>query len=67
MLATVGSTPAGWTVAVPGRTRVTDLAAARAHIRDHHSRGATRWLESFDPWSRDPREALDWANHGSPH
>jgi alkanesulfonate monooxygenase SsuD/methylene tetrahydromethanopterin reductase-like flavin-dependent oxidoreductase (luciferase family) len=66
MLAAVGSTPAGWTVAVPGRTRVTDLAAARARIRDHRSRGATWWLESFDPWSRDPREALDWANHGPP-
>ena len=66
MLATVGSAKSGWTVAVPGRTRVTDLAAARDQVRDHHSRGATWWLESFDPWSRDPQEALHWAGHGPP-
>ncbi|MEU0203835.1 MULTISPECIES: LLM class flavin-dependent oxidoreductase [unclassified Streptomyces] len=66
VLTAVGPTKPGWAVAVPGRMAPAYPVAARDYVRNYHGRGATWWLESFDPWSRDPREAHDWAVQGPP-
>ncbi|MDT0343989.1 LLM class flavin-dependent oxidoreductase [Streptomyces litchfieldiae] len=58
--------PAHWTVAVPGRTPPDDPTAARETVERHLDAGATWWLESFDPWSRDPAHAWSWARQGPP-
>ncbi|TDB70041.1 LLM class flavin-dependent oxidoreductase [Micromonospora sp. KC723] len=69
LVAILAATPArasGWTVAVPGRLPPDDLPRARALVAGYRAAGATWWLESFDPWRRDPRQAWSWATQGPP-
>ncbi|MFY1696075.1 LLM class flavin-dependent oxidoreductase [Solwaraspora sp. WMMA2101] len=56
----------GWTVAVPGRLPPDDPLQARELVAGLRTAGATWWLESFDPWRRDPRQAWSWAGQGPP-
>lgn len=56
----------GWTVAVPGRLPPNDPHRARELVTGYRTAGATWWLESFDPWRRDPRQAWSWAEQGPP-
>lgn len=56
----------GWTVAVPGQLPPDDPHRARELVADYRTAGTTWWLESFDPWRRDPRQAWSWAGQGPP-
>jgi hypothetical protein len=56
----------GWTVAVPGRLPPNDPHRAWELVTGYRTAGATWWLESFDPWRRDPRQAWSWAEQGPP-
>ncbi|KXK58337.1 hypothetical protein AWW66_30340 [Micromonospora rosaria] len=64
--AAVPARPVDWTVAVPGRLPPDDLPRARDLAAGYRAAGATWWLESFDPWRRDPRQAWSWAEQGPP-
>ncbi|MEV0731207.1 LLM class flavin-dependent oxidoreductase [Polymorphospora sp. NPDC050346] len=66
ILAAVPDHPPGWTVAVPGRLPPADRPRARALAAGYRDAGATWWLESFDPWRRDPRQAWSWAGQEPP-
>lgn len=61
-----GPRRADWTVAVPGQSSPDDRDEARAAARRLFDAGATWWLESFDPWIRNPRHARAWAVDGPP-
>jgi hypothetical protein len=66
ILAAVGQPAPDWTLAVPGTAPPADPAWARDQADRYHSAGAAWWLESFDPWSRNPQDARAWAAQGPP-
>lgn len=66
MLAATPPRARDWAVAVPGRLPPDDPQQARDLVAGYRAAGATWWLESFDPWRRDPRQAWSWAGQGPP-
>jgi alkanesulfonate monooxygenase SsuD/methylene tetrahydromethanopterin reductase-like flavin-dependent oxidoreductase (luciferase family) len=64
--AKVGGPDSRTLLAVPGELSPADRDAARRRVNRVRELGATWWLESFDPWSRDPQEAWAWARQGPP-
>lgn len=58
--------PATFQVAVPGVLSPDRSQAAAERLHAYREAGATWWLESFDPWRRDPAELRRWIAQGPP-
>ncbi|MEU0175326.1 LLM class flavin-dependent oxidoreductase [Streptomyces massasporeus] len=56
----------GFQIAVPGTLSPNHPDEAAERLDEYRTHGATWWLESFDPWRRDPADLRRWITQGPP-